>query len=147
MTDFEKTACRNFENFQNPSKGIKAPQKRCLSLLDYVDAKGELPKCLTFSLAAFIRFYRGEWKDGVYTGTRADGTEYPLRDDEEVIRFFADVWASGDAESIAQAVLSHQAFWSGRDLTEIPGLKDAVADYLKDMETRDIKDIIKEIIH
>lgn len=121
---------------------------RCLpSLLDYVDAKGELPKCLTFSLAAFIRFYRGEWKDGVYTGTRADGTEYPLRDDDEVIRFFADVWASGDAESIAQAVLSHQAFWSGRDLTEIPGLKDAVAGYLKDMETRDIKDIIKEIIH
>lgn len=121
---------------------------RCLpSLLDYVDAKGELPKCLTFSLAAFIRFYRGEWKDGVYTGTRADGTDYPLRDDDEVIRFFADVWVSGDAENIAQAVLSHQAFWSGRDLTEIPGLKDAVAGYLKDMETRDIKDIIKEIIH
>ena len=30
LTDFEKTACRNFENFQNPSKGIKAPPKRCL---------------------------------------------------------------------------------------------------------------------
>ena len=87
-------------------------------------------------------------KSGLYrVQVSNDGTEYPLRDDDEVIRFFADVWASGDAESIAQAVLSHQAFWSGRDLTEIPGLKDAVAGYLKDMETRDIKDIIKEIIH
>ena len=67
---------------------------RCLpSLLGYVEEKGELPKCLTFSLAAFIKFYQGEWKDGVYTGTRKDGTQYPLRDDEAVIRFFADTWA------------------------------------------------------
>ena len=120
---------------------------RCLpSLLGYVEGKGELPKCLTFSLAAFIKFYQGEWKDGVYTGTRKDGTQYPLRDDESVIRFFADAWSGNDAEGTAEAVLSNKDFWSGKDLTEVPGLKDAVAGYLKEMEEKDIKEIMAELI-
>ena len=120
---------------------------RCLpSLLGYVEEKGELPKCLTFSLAAFIKFYQGEWKDGVYTGTRKDGTQYPLRDDEAVIRFFADAWAENDAEKTAESVLSNKDFWSGKDLTEVPGLKDAVAGYLKEMDKKEIKEIMAELI-
>ena len=120
---------------------------RCLpSLLGYVEEKGELPKCLTFSLAAFIKFYQGEWKDGVYTGTRKDGTQYPLRDDKAVIRFFADIWAENDAGKAAEAALSNKDFWSGKDLTEVPGLKDAVAGYLKDMEEKEIKEIMAELI-
>ena len=120
---------------------------RCLpSLLGYVEEKGELPKCLTFSLAAFIKFYQGEWKDSVYTGTRKDGTQYPLRDDESVIRFFADAWAENDAEKTAESVLSNKDFWSGKDLTEVPGLKDAVAGYLKEMDKKEIKEIMAELI-
>ncbi|MCD8020272.1 MAG: tagaturonate reductase [Clostridiales bacterium] len=87
---------------------------RCLpTLLDYTAEKGKLPKYLTFSFAAFIKFYQGEKKDGVYTGTRKDGTEYPLRDDAAVIDFFADIWNTGDAEAVAHAVLSHTEFWTG----------------------------------
>ena len=120
---------------------------RCLpSLLGYVEEKGTLPTCLTFSLAAFIKFYQGEMKDGVYTGTRKDGTQYQIRDDEAVLNFFADVWANKDAEGIAQAVLSNTAFWSGKDLTEVAGLKDAVAGYLKEMDEKDVKDIMKALI-
>ncbi len=120
---------------------------RCLpSLLGYVEEKGKLPKCLTFSLAAFIKFYQGEWKDGVYTGTRKDGTQYPLRDDEAVIRFFADAWAENDAEKTAESVLSNKDFWSGKDLTEVSGLKDAVAGYLKEMDKKEIKEIMAELI-
>ena len=120
---------------------------RCLpSLLGYVEEKGKLPKCLTFSLATFIKFYQGEWKDSVYTGTRKDGTQYPLRDDEAVIRFFADAWAENDAEKTAESVLSNKDFWSGKDLTEVPGLKDAVAGYLKEMDKKEIKEIMAELI-
>lgn len=120
---------------------------RCLpSLLGYVGEKGTLPKYLTFSLAAFIKFYQGEWKDGVYTGTRKDGTEYALRDDESVIRFFADAWAGNDADGTAETVLSNKDFWSGKDLTEVPGLKDAVAGYLREMEEKDIKEIMAGLI-
>ena len=120
---------------------------RCLpSLLGYVEEKKELPKCLTFSLAAFIKFYQGETKDGAYTGTRKDGTTYPIRDDAAVLEFFSDIWSRLDADGIAQAVLSKTEFWSGKDLTEVPGLKDAVAGYLKEMETEDVRTIVERLI-
>ena len=120
---------------------------RCLpSLLEYKEEKGELPKCLTFSLAAFIKFYEAEEKDGAYVGHRKDGSEYPLRDDAAVLEFFTKVWADKDADKVAEAVLSNKEFWSGKDLTEVDGLKEAVAGYLKEMETRDIKDIMAELI-
>ena len=120
---------------------------RCLpSLLEYKEEKGELPKCLTFSLAAFIKFYEAEEKDGAYVGHRKDGSEYPLRDDAAVLEFFTKVWADKDADKVSEAVLSNKEFWSGKDLTEVDGLKDAVAGYLKEMETRDIKDIMAELI-
>lgn len=120
---------------------------RCLpSLVGYVEEYGKLPACLTFSLAAFIKFYQGEMKDGAYIGTRRDGTTYRIRDDEEVIKFFADIRATKNADGIAASVLSNTAFWSGKDLTEINGLKDKVAGYLKEMETRDIRDIMKDLI-
>ena len=51
---------------------------RCLpSLLDYADTKGILPECLTFSLAAFIRFYQCGKKGGAFWGIRKDGSPYP----------------------------------------------------------------------
>lgn len=120
---------------------------RCLpSLLGYAEDKKELPKCLTFSLAAFIKFYQCEEKDGVYTGSRKDGTTYLLRDDAAVLEFFADTWKKGDVADIAQAVLSNTGFWSGKDLTKVPGLTDAVAGYLREMETNDIKDILARLL-
>lgn len=120
---------------------------RCLpSLLGYVEEKGELPKCLTFSLAAFIRFYKGQMNDGVCTGVRKDGTQYQIRDDADVLTFFAEIWTCNDADKIAGAALSNTSFWSGKDLTQIPGLKDAVAGYLKRMDTEDIRSIMTELI-
>ena len=63
-----------------------------------------------------------------------------------MLEFFTKVWADKDADKVAEAVLSNKEFWSGKDLTEVDGLKDAVAGYLKEMETRDIKDIMAELI-
>ncbi|MDO4546880.1 MAG: tagaturonate reductase [Clostridia bacterium] len=117
---------------------------RCLpSLLSYADKKGELPKRLVLSLAAFIRFYKGEFIDGVYTGTRPGGT-YSIRDDRDTLEFFADVWKNGTAQSVTNAVLSNESFWSGRDLTNVSGLESAVADLLSDMLKRPMREIVKE---
>lgn len=120
---------------------------RCLpSLLEYAQQKHCLPKCLTFSLAAFIKFYQGNMQDGVYTGTRPDGTVYPIKDSPEVLEFFAGVWEKEDAAQIAGEVLSHKDFWSGKDLTEIPGLQDAVAGYLNELADTPVKEIMKRLI-
>lgn len=120
---------------------------RCLpSLLQYVQDKHELPKYLCFSLAAFIKFYQGEMTEEGYIGTRKDGTKYPVRDDEAVLAFFSSAWKSGDSRQAAKAVLSHTEFWSGMDLTTIDGLLECIEKYLSHMETRDMKDIMKNLL-
>jgi len=121
---------------------------RCLpSLLGYIERKGQLPPLLCFSFAAFIAFYRGDMRDGKYMGTRPDGTAYPIRDDDDVISFFCDVWASSDTDAVCKAVLSKKEYWGGRDLTEIPGLEKAVAGYLRQIAAEgDIRSVIAGIL-
>lgn len=116
------------------------------SLLGYIEAKGELPQALTFSLAAFIKFYEGKMVDGKYIGKRANGDEHEIKDDAEVLAFFADVWATGDAAGIAKAVLSNTAFWNGTDLSAIDGLTDAVAGYLTAMAEKPVRDVVAALV-
>lgn len=119
---------------------------RCLpSLLGYVEATGELPKHLAFSLAAFIKFYQITKGEAGYSGTRADGTVYPVKDDAEVLEFFAKVWAEQEPAGVAHAVLANTGFWSGQDLTQVKDLEQAVADYLVAMDATDIKCLIKNL--
>lgn len=114
---------------------------RCLpSLLGYTESKGTLPQALTFSLAALIQFYKGTMEKGVYMGIREDGTAYEIKDDEDILSFFSHIWAAMDTAAIAEAVLSNRAIWNGRDLTEVPGLTDAVAGWLKEMESKSVRD-------
>ena len=105
----------------------------------------ELPELLTFSLAAFIKFYEGTTVDGQYMGTRADGTQYAIRDEAQVTAFFETVWKNGNTADIAIQVLGHTEFWSGRDLTEIAGLADKVATYLQRMEQNTIQEMVAEL--
>ncbi len=119
---------------------------RCLpSLLTYVDRKGSLPTLLSFSLAALIAFYKGKMEDGKYIGTRADGTTYEIRDDKEIVDFFAELWANNDAKAVAGKALANESIW-GKDLTAVPGLLHSVEGYLVAMESKNINDIIKEIV-
>ena len=120
---------------------------RCLpSLLEYVEMKNELPEALCFSLAALIKFYEGKMVDGKYMGKRADGTEYQIRDDAEVLSFFEEVWKTNDAKHIAHEVLANTAFWSQRDLTLVEGLEEKVAYYLDKLNNSDLNSIIKELV-
>ena len=101
------------------------------TLLDYVDSKGSLPRCLTMSLAALIAFYttgfEGREDDGLHL-RRADGTAYVAQDDPAVLDFYVEHQGDSDADLVA-AALATASFW-GQDLTAVLGLKDAVADDL-----------------
>lgn len=120
---------------------------RCLpSLLEYVNRENKLPEALCFSFAALLKFYEGKMVDGKYMGKRADGTEYQIRDDAEVISFFEEVWKTNDANHIAHEALSNSAFWSGKDLTQIEGLEERVAYYLNKLQDVDVNSVIKELV-
>lgn len=105
---------------------------RCMpSLIEYVDIKGNVPPHLTFSLAALMQFYTGDFVDNNHmTGYR--GTEtYNINDDLNVLEFFQSKCKMSD-EEYTNAVLSNKMIW-GVDLTKIIGFETAVRGYITDI--------------
>jgi len=99
------------------------------SLLDYVNQFGKLPPALTFSLAALIRFYDGTPVSARELRGLRNGQPYAIRDDAEVLAFFAAEWKTchtdGNLKRLVKAVLANEKFW-GQDLTKIKRFAAAV---------------------
>jgi tagaturonate reductase len=132
------------ERFQNPfikhellSISLNSVSKwkvRVLpSLLDYLAKKGTLPSALVFSLAALIRFYKGEPTAGPELSGGRDEERYAIRDDADVLACFESRWkkfdADGNLEELVASILSNVSFW-GVNLMEVPGVARAVEDDL-----------------
>lgn len=111
---------------------------RCMpSLLGYVDKFGKLPAHLTFSIAALMAFYCGdEIKDGVLQGNR-NGETYPIKDDQAVLEFFRDNCRK-DTATFVKNYLGNVDF-HGQDLNQVPGLAEAVTNYLDDIKTNGMR--------
>lgn len=122
------------ERFQNPFikhelasialNSISKYKVRVLpSVLAYISTKNELPKRLLYSLAALIRFYKGEWK----------GETLPVNDTTEILKFFKSAWSSNDSVHAAKLTLGNTDFW-GQDLNEIPGITKYVTETIKEID-------------
>jgi tagaturonate reductase len=122
------------ERFQNPYikhelasialNSISKFKVRVLpSVLAYISLKNELPKRLLYSLAALIRFYKGEWK----------GDTLPVNDTHEIVAFFANAWQTNDPVHVARVVLGNVEFW-GTDLNSVEGLNKYVTESLKQID-------------
>ncbi|GAA4715001.1 tagaturonate reductase [Brevibacillus fulvus] len=106
------------------------------SLLDAVKT-GTLPAVLCFSLAGLMLFYRGIQRDGQQLVGMREQQPYSIRDQEEVLQFFQNVWSAcqGEKEQVQQlvrAVLGNESFW-GENLLQIAGLEEKVGQYLRQM--------------
>ncbi|MCD7736474.1 MAG: tagaturonate reductase [Lachnospiraceae bacterium] len=110
------------------------------SFLEYVKEKGELPKCLTTSLAAYIAFYSNDIQELTDAGLvckRPAGNTYTVSDDRWVLEFYSE--HRGDSEeALTHAVLSNTKMWD-QDLTEIADLEAAVVETLKKIRTEGAK--------
>lgn len=117
---------------------------RCLpSFLGYVEKFGKLPVHLTFSIAALIEFYKGtEIVDGVLKGSR-DGQPYDIKDDAEVLEFFAANSSKEPAE-LVKAYLGREDF-HGQDLNKVEGLTDAVTAYVADIRENGMRKALQKI--
>lgn len=116
---------------------------RCMpSFLGYIELNKELPKHLTFSLAALMAFYKGtEIRDKALIGHR-DGQEYNIMDDMAVLEFFA-ANSEKPSKEFAQNFLSNVEFF-GQDLTEIEGLTDTVAGYLDEIAAKGMRKTLED---
>lgn len=97
------------------------------SFLEYVESKGQLPACLTMSLAAYIAFYSNEVQELTEVGLicrRPAGDFYTIHDDRWALEFY---YAHKDdsARELVQAVLGNVQMWE-QDLNRIEGLTEAV---------------------
>lgn len=106
------------------------------SVLEFINRKNALPKRLLFSLAALIAFYKGD----------RNGERIALKDDQKVLEFFADQWASNDSSAVVKNVLANTAFWDC-DLTEIKGMQELVAINLENILNKGMNKALKSLAH
>ncbi len=117
------------------------------TFLDYVEKNGQLPKCLTASLAAYIAFYSNdiqELNDKGLVCRRPKGNDYVVSDDRWVLEFYA---ARKDAapEALVHDVLTNEQMW-GQDLTQVPGLEPEIVRILKLIREKGALEAYKEAI-
>lgn len=155
LDEVKAFAASVFERFENPfidhallSISLNSVSKwkaRVLpSFKDHVANKGELPRLITFSLAALFAFYSSEdLKDGALIAKRADGTVYEIHDDAHVLEFFA-ANSGKEAAEFVKAALSNEAFW-GEDLTAYEGMKATVTEWLTLIKA-DAKEALKKVL-
>ncbi len=95
------------------------------TVLEYHKLKGELPRGLTFSFAAYICFYLQD--EGV-------------NDDEWVINEYARLRGAKE-EDIAKAIIDNERMW-GFALKDLAGFKEAVTGYLKLINEKGIREAL-----
>ncbi|MDR2510343.1 MAG: tagaturonate reductase [Spirochaetaceae bacterium] len=120
------------------------------SLLELTEKNGKPPRCLCFALAALFRFYRvTSAREGRRFGTRDDGVEYPIADDENVLANFERLWGkngkAGDEDTLTGEILGCEALW-GRDLRSVNGIQAAVSASLAAIAARGVTGALKEIL-
>lgn len=104
------------------------------SVKDYYNSNGILPKALTFSFAALLAFYTSDTLvDGTLKAVRTDGTEYAVKDGEDVLKFFCEN-SGKDTADYVKSVTANTDFW-GEDLSQINGFNSAVTEYLTAIRT------------
>ena len=110
------------------------------SLLEYVEAKGILPPCLTMSFAAYTAFFssgiQGLTDQGLVC-RRPAGDEYVCSDDRWVLETYYS-HRNDSAEALIHAVMTDERMW-GRDLTQIPGFETAAASGLRLIREKGVK--------
>jgi len=153
--DLEVFTGEVLERFSNPfmshsllSISLNSVSKwraRCMpSLLEYRQAAGRVPACLAFSLAALLAFYSCDgMADGALVGNRF-GEPYRVADGEAALAFFRKNHRL-PAGVFVRECLGNRAFW-GQDLTEQPGLAEAVASALDDIRSIGMKAALRKCL-
>ena len=129
-----------FERFRNPflhhellsiaPNSVSKWKVRVLpTLRDSLRDSGELPRLLTFSLAALLHFYQGERTSAAELQGRRGAECYPVRDQPAVLDVLSPCGNGPQEHHLTgrrvAAVLACDGLW-GMDLNTIAGFADAV---------------------
>ncbi len=144
--------CKNFasavqDRFNNPfvnhelmsislNSTAKWRARNMPSFLEYIEANGKLPQCLTMSFAAYIAFFSNDIQELTEAGLvcrRPAGNTYTCSDDRWALEFY---YAHKDdsVEDLVHAVMTNEQMW-GQDLTALAGFEAATVANLKKIRT------------
>ncbi|TAH05673.1 MAG: tagaturonate reductase [Sphingobacteriales bacterium] len=117
---------------------------RNLPLLErWYTVHDKVPMMMATSFAAYIFFTKPVTVEaGVYYGVHR-GEKYPIKDDHA--KLFMDWWASLPADILVDKVMKSEVLW-GKDLSQLPGFKDAVIQLLKGMLGQGVSKTIQHMI-
>lgn len=115
------------------------------SVLEYARCAGALPRCLTFSFAAYVAFYRNgrERGDGCLLGRRGEDV-YEIKDDPWVLDFYYE-HRDDNAGAIVRAVVNNRRMWDGR-LADLNGFEEAATAALERIEAVGIRRAMEECL-
>ncbi len=106
------------------------------SLIDCYNREGKVPEKLTFSLAALLILYKGQYNQ----------LEFTINDTKEHVEFIQNAWSNMDTyASLAEEILSNEAIWN-KNLSEIDGLTAKVAGYIEDIMENGIQSAIQKVV-
>ena len=144
----DREDCRNFaaavqDRFNNPfvdhelmsislNSTAKWRARNMPSFLEYIEARGQLPRCLSMSFAAYLAFFSNDIRELNGQGLvcrRPAGNTYVCSDDRWVLEFYWD-HRNDPVEDLVHAVMTNERMW-GRDLTDIPGFEAVTVENLK----------------
>ncbi|MES2431400.1 MAG: tagaturonate reductase [Bacteroidota bacterium] len=108
---------------------------------NYIKLFNTVPDYMAFGFAAYIQFMKAVKKDGNKYFGIANGVEYPITDDKVAYYFEKKNLSNGD---LVEAVLGNTSFW-GQDLNTLPGLCDAVSEYLTEISKKGALVALKNI--
>lgn len=153
--DLEDFAAAVRERFSNPfvkhallsitlNSTSKFKSRVVPSIKRFAEIKGFAPRNLSISFAALIAFYRGSEFDGTSLKGNRGGATYPIQDDPDALRFFADVWHKhgSDLSQLVRQTLANTKLW-GEDLNAIPGLAERVLEALTRMTTAGVAETLR----
>lgn len=98
-------------------------------LLRYREERGSLPERMTLAFAALLLSYRGDVIE------RQDGAE--------VIAAFDAAWS--DCDGFLSVILKDETMW-GQDLTQVPGLPEALKSRLAELEQDGARAALKQLV-
>lgn len=142
-------AARVLERFSNPhihhswlNITVQYSSKmklRCIAvLLKHYEQKGTVPPLFALGFAAYLYFTRPVVKKAGQFYGELQGQRYPIHDDRAEV--FYQRWAKLQVPALVQEVLK-DPFWE-EDLSELPGLEQAVTQNLNQLITTGVKKTI-----
>ncbi|QIL75139.1 tagaturonate reductase [Hymenobacter sp. HDW8] len=110
---------------------MKMQMRNVPTLLHYYKRFNTAPHYVALGFAAYLLFMRGTRQEGKTWYGTANGTEYPINDDQA--GYFAELWSRNlSASELTNIVLQNQTLW-GHDLSQLPGFAKRVSDNLQQM--------------